>query len=96
LGRRNGYCWTGVILGFIGNFISYASPFGYLLVLTALILNLIGGYNWARAKGRNGAFCLWGILAPIGFVGLAVLQDRYGLDAVGASSSRATGTGVGY
>ena len=76
---RNACCWTGVILGWVGNvLIAFRQPFGYLLWLSGLSLNIIGGYNWAKSKNRNPAFCLWGLLAPIGFLGLALLNDKWG------------------
>jgi len=75
---RDVYCWLGFGIGFIGNVTRIFSPgFGTMLVLTALILNIVGCYNWAMSKGRSPLFCLWGVLAPIGFLGPALLQDNW-------------------
>jgi hypothetical protein len=75
---RNTCCWIAVLGGFFGNIVTvFAPPLGRTIVVAALVLSLVGGYNWARGKARSPAFCLWGILAPIGYLGLALLRDRY-------------------
>ncbi len=88
--RRNVCCWLGVISAFIGNIMmASGNTFGFILWSSGIILNLVGGYAWAKYKGRSGWYTLWAILAPIGFIGLAVLEDRY----VGARSGAGEGPG---
>jgi hypothetical protein len=78
LSSRNAYCWLGFGIGFIGNLTQLFSPgIGWMLIISGLILSVVGCYNWAKAKGRNPLFCLWGLLAPIGFLGTALLQDKW-------------------
>ena len=76
--RRNTYCWLGFGLGIAGNVTQLFNPeLAWVIVVTALILNVVGCYNWAMAKARSPVFCLWGLLAPIGFLGTALLQDKW-------------------
>jgi hypothetical protein len=88
--RRNICCWIGPIAAFIGNvMIMSGNGAGFLPWSGGIILNFVGAYNWTRYKGRSGWYTLWAILAPIGFIGLAALQDRWGLTP--ENSVRTTG-----
>jgi len=47
-----------------------------ILYVSAVALILRGSYCWAKYKGRSGWWALLGLVAPIGFIGLAVLKDK--------------------
>lgn len=49
--------------------------FWFLYVL-ALAFSLTGCYIWTRLKNRHWAFTLWGLLTPIGLLGIALLKDK--------------------
>jgi len=68
--------WAGAILGLIGG--RFAPNLGILIliVVIALVISITGCYFWAKGKGRSGWFSLWGVLAPIGFLGVTLLRDK--------------------
>jgi hypothetical protein len=78
LTRRKGIsiAWAGAILGFIGQRLAPSIDILILIVTLALLISIVGCYFWAKGKGQSGWFSLWGILAPIGFLGVALLQDK--------------------
>ena len=76
---RNICCWTGVITGWAGTgMTSFGQPFGLVLWLPGLTLDVMGDHNQAKVNNRRPAFCLWALLAPIEFLGLALLKDKWG------------------
>ena len=88
---RTACCWLGVGGGILANiFMAFSPGLGYLLLFAALILDVVGCYNWAMAKARSPWFCLWGFLAPIGFLGLALLRDRSWDEVSQTSTNRIT------
>ena len=64
-----------IVIGLIISFISNLSGWWFLTII-ALILILIGCYQWTRLKNRHWAFMFWGILAPIGLLGISLLKDK--------------------
>jgi Fic family protein len=46
------------------------------LVIIGIIVSVLGCYWWATGKNRHWAFMLWGILVPIGFLGVALLRNK--------------------
>jgi len=48
----------------------------YVSGLCGLALVLWGCYMWTRLKGRHWAFMFWGLLAPIGLLGISLLKDK--------------------
>ena len=59
--------WDLVVL------LSYATWFVWAFSIGAIIY---GSYCWAKYKGRSGYFCLLGLIAPLGFIVLSVLNDK--------------------
>ena len=48
----------------------------YVLIVAAIGMEIYGCYCWAKYKGRNKWLCLLGLVAPIGFIPLALLKDK--------------------
>ena len=63
----------------VGGFI-YTSrdvlPYYYFLYVLAVAFGLTGCYIWTRLKNRHWAFLLWGLLSPVGLLGIACLKDK--------------------
>ena len=53
-------------------------PLDIIGVLVSLFLILQGCYMWTQNKNRHWAFMFWGILAPIGLLGIALLRNKSG------------------
>jgi len=68
--------WTGVILGLIGQRLAPSLDILIIITVLALVVSIIGCYFWAKGKWWSGWFALWGALAPVGFLGVALLRDR--------------------
>lgn len=72
------WVWIGCIIAYLGSRLgSLLSPIleVILIVLGGGIL-LYGCFLWARWKHRHWAFMFWGILAPIGLLGISLLKDK--------------------
>ena len=51
-----------------------------LLGFLGICLTLVGCYLWTSMKNRHWLFVLWGLLSPIGLLGIALLKDKSGND----------------
>ncbi len=47
-----------------------------LLGFLGICLTLWGCYLWTSMKNRHWLFVLWGLLSPIGLLGIALLKDK--------------------
>lgn len=81
--KRTGSIWFGIVIMFVGRFIQGISInsmvgfiIGIIIQLGGLALVLDGCYLWTRIKNRHWAFTLWGVLVPIGFLGISLLKDK--------------------
>jgi len=66
--------WIGVIIMWIGSRMS--SEYWLAIALLGLSLTFAGCVLWAQRKNRHWAFGFWGLLAPIGFLGISLLKDK--------------------
>jgi hypothetical protein len=64
---------AGLVLGYGG--ILLGGP-AALLGLVGIALEVWGCYIWAKIKGRNAAWCLLGMLSPIGLIVFFLLKDK--------------------
>ncbi len=70
------------ILLIIGTSIGYLSllpsqlAVAYSMLVIALCISVYGCYLWAILKGRHWIWMIFGLLAPAGFVILAILQNK--------------------
>lgn len=77
--------WIKTLLVLVGLFLlwllnsgilGYGEPSFWLLYILAMALTLTGCYVWTRLKNRHPAFALWGLLTPIGLLGIALLKNK--------------------
>ena len=61
-------------IGFIMFF--YNGLFYPYMPIVGICTTLVGCYLWTRRKKRSWAFMFWGILGPLGFLGIALLEDK--------------------
>ena len=47
-----------------------------LLAFLGICSTLWGCYLWTSMKNRHWLFMLWGLLSPIGLLGIALLKDK--------------------
>ena len=71
-----GIAWLGAIVAFIGNRLIFVFDYWLVIVLIGFAIVMIGCVLWTQRKHRHIAFALWGLLAPIGFLGIALLKDK--------------------
>jgi len=48
----------------------------WFLFVLAATFTMIGCYIWTKLKNRHWAFTFWGLLTPIGLLGIALLKDK--------------------
>lgn len=48
----------------------------YSMLLVSICMSVYGCYLWARLKGRHWLWMVFGLLAPAGFLMLAMLRDK--------------------
>ncbi len=48
----------------------------YSMLVVSICMSVYGCYLWAKLKGRHWIWMVFGLLAPAGFVMLAVLRDK--------------------
>jgi len=69
--------WVGSIIAISGNVgLEIGNAKGSIALIVGLVVVLIGCYLWTREKNRAWGFILWGLLAPIGFLGIMFLKDQ--------------------
>ena len=66
------------VLGSIAawSFWYYTPLLGLIVWIFSLVLILYGCYYWVRWKNRHWAFTLWGLLSPIGLLGISLLKRK--------------------
>lgn len=74
-GQRTTFVLLGLIIGYAGNFI-FSWPVNLITALIGIVLSVYGCYLWTKLKNRHTAFALWGILSPIGLLGISLLKDK--------------------
>jgi len=48
----------------------------YSVWAIAVLMTLTGCYIWTKLKKRHWAFLFWGVLSPIGLLGISLLRDK--------------------
>jgi hypothetical protein len=72
---RTALVLAGTIIGYAALFIPDVVV-SYSLVAVSLCLSVYGCHLWARLKGRSELWMFMGLLAPLGFLALALFKDR--------------------
>lgn len=67
-----GIAWTGAVVMIVGQ----RTDYWVLGLFIGIAITMIGCMLWVQRKKRHLAFVLWGILAPIGFLGISLLKDK--------------------
>jgi hypothetical protein len=73
---RTAFIIIGVVLMNTFSFITYNNVSASIVLVASLFFTLTGCYIWTKLKSRHWAFMFWGILAPIGLLGISLLEDR--------------------
>jgi hypothetical protein len=80
--KGTGLAWLGVIIQYIGGWISNSFDYWIVLLFVGMSITTVGSVLWAQRKNRHALFGLFGILAPIGFIVIALLRDKSVKDKV--------------
>ena len=70
------------ILLVVGTAIGYLSilpsqpAVAYSMLMVSICMSVYGCYLWARLKGRHWIWMAFGLLAPAGFIVLAILKTK--------------------
>ena len=70
------------ILLIVGTAIGYLSilpsqpAVAYSMLVVSMCMSVYGCYVWARLKGRHWIWMVFGLLAPAGFLALALLKNK--------------------
>ena len=73
---RTAFIIIGIGLNFLTNHIGQGNSLFWFCGAMSMILLLIGCYIWTKLKNRHWAFMFWGLLAPIGLLGISLLEDK--------------------
>ena len=73
--QRTVFVILGWFIAYVGNFI-FDFPINIITTIIGAGLSVYGCYLWTKIKNRHWAFCLWGILTPIGLLGISLLSDK--------------------
>ena len=65
----------GTIIGYL-SLLSENLALAYSMTVVALCMSVYGCYLWARLKGRHWIWMIFGVLAPAGFLMLALLKNK--------------------
>lgn len=73
-----GWVWVGCLLGYFGGRLAMMiNPIiSLIVIIIALGITLYGCFLWTQWKNRHWAFMFWGLLAPIGLLGISLLKDK--------------------
>ena len=75
--NRNTGVGAGILVLIFARLLSSILLLWVILWLVGLGFVLWGCWNWTKYKGRNRWWTLCGLLAPIGFIPLALMKDKY-------------------
>jgi len=70
------------ILLLVGTAIGYLSllpeslVLAYSMLVVSICMSVYGCYLWAKLKGRHWIWMIFGLLAPAGFIVLAILKNK--------------------
>lgn len=71
--NRDLLIFFGIALSIFGRVIE---SWGLIFLIIGIILILTGCYLWTKMKNRHWAFMFWGLLTPIGLLGISLLRDK--------------------
>lgn len=70
--------YFGVAIGYVGARFAWliSSSFGIIVLILGISIVLFACYLWLKGKNRHWLFMLWGLIAPVGFLGISLLKDK--------------------
>ena len=77
--KKNGVAvaWLGTVIMYAVNYwLAYVFDYWLAILMIGLAVTMVGCVLWTQRKRRHVAFALWGLLAPVGFLGIALLRDK--------------------
>ena len=66
---------SGTVVGYL-SLLQDQPALTYSMLVVAMCLSVYGCYLWARLKGRCWIWMVFGLLAPAGFLMLALLRNK--------------------
>jgi len=72
--QRNWLITGGIALALFSQLFAFGLSIFMYLISVSLLLN--GCYIWTQIKNRHWAFMFWGLIAPIGLLGISLLKDN--------------------
>jgi len=74
---RTAFILVGLVVAYLSYYyMSVSVNKGVLIQFLGMGLILWGCYLWTSLKNRHWLFILWGLLSPIGLIGIALLKDK--------------------
>ena len=72
---RTALVLIGWIVAYGGNlFLDY--PANLITIVIGIGMSIYGCYLWTKLKNRHWVFSLWGIITPVGLLGVSLLKDK--------------------
>ena len=67
-----------IVIGLAVSFFNRLLPMPYFIIslVAGMAFTLWGCYLWVKLKDRHIAFMFWGLLSPIGLLGISLLKDK--------------------
>lgn len=66
----------GWLLGYLGSRY-FSFPYFVTAMIMGMCMTLWGCYLWAvKIKNRHWAFMFWGLMSPIGLLGISLLENK--------------------
>jgi hypothetical protein len=72
---RTALLLVGTTIGYL-SLLPEQAALAYSMLLVSICMSVYGCYLWAKLKGRHWILMVFGLLAPAGFLALAILRDK--------------------
>jgi len=66
---------VGTAIGYL-SFMPSQLAIAYTMLVVSICMSVYGCYLWAKLKGRHWIWMVFGLLAPAGFLALAILPNK--------------------
>jgi hypothetical protein len=72
---RTALLLVGTAIGYL-SLLPEQPALAYSMLMVSICMSVYGCYLWAKLKGRHWIWMVFGLLAPAGFLALAILRDK--------------------